>query len=171
MRRGSIWICALGLVSTAACATGYGPRGFKGGYSEVPLDANTFRVEFKGNGYTSRQRVETFLHYRCAEVALQAGYDWFVVLGGNTEGKLGSYTTPGQYTGQMSATGTTIGNTTWVQGTSSGTYTPGQTYNWTKYGATAVIKAFTGPKPADLPVMAFDAREVVQYLGPYVRKK
>jgi hypothetical protein len=43
MRRRRIWFCALVLVTTAACATCYGPMGLKGGYSEVPLNANTFR--------------------------------------------------------------------------------------------------------------------------------
>ena len=53
---------AVGLVLAllcAGCATPYQPRGFTGGYSNRRIDASTFHVSFKGNGYTPRQTVET----------------------------------------------------------------------------------------------------------------
>jgi len=77
-----------------ACATGYQPMGFSGGYSDVRLDSNTFQVSFRGNGYTSRQTVETFALYRCAELTAQAGFDTFVIVGGDTQAAPAGTTAP-----------------------------------------------------------------------------
>lgn len=135
----------------AACATPYQPSGLAGGFTDSQLDANTFRVGFRGNGYTPRETVEDYLLYRCAELTVERGFDHFVILGSDTEAKTGSFTT---------GSATAYGN--WAYGT-------GQTFQFTKYGATAMIKTFKGPKPADVAT-AFDAREVLRYLGPRVRR-
>jgi len=148
----------------AACATPYQSKGMRGGYSEARLDANTFELSFRGNGYTHRDRIEQMLLYRCAEVTLESGFDYFVVAGSSAESQHGSYETPGRYSEQTRIQG--FGSS--ATATTTGTYTPGQTYSWTKHGVTAVIKTFIGPKPTDYPG-AFDAREVVQYLGRSVR--
>jgi hypothetical protein len=37
-------------------------------------------VEFKGNGYTSRETVEISLLRRCAELTSQSGYDFLSLL-------------------------------------------------------------------------------------------
>ncbi len=158
MKRGLSWICAVAFVGASGCATAYGPMGYSGGYKDAQLNADVYRVEFRGNGYTSRETVELYLHYRCAELTVQSGYDWFVLLSGGSDARAGSYTAPGHYTGQTSATGG-----------STGTYTPGTSYTWTKYGATAMMRVFKGKKPNDAFVAAFDAHEVLRYLGPRVR--
>jgi hypothetical protein len=56
-----------------------------------------------------------------------------------------------------------FGNTAYGSATTTGTYTPGQTFVITKHTGTTVIKVFNGPKPSDNPT-AFVAREVLQYL-------
>ena len=40
--------------------------GFTGGFDEARLASDTFRVEFKGNGFTPRSKVEISLLYRRA---------------------------------------------------------------------------------------------------------
>ena len=158
------------LVTLAACSTPYQRQGLhipRGGYAESRIDANTYYVEFKGNGYTPRQTVETFLLYRCAELTTEAGYDYFVLLGTDTEAKQFSYTTPGTYQATTVGSATAFGNMASGSATTTGTYTPGLTIPISKYGATATIKLFKGNKPADNPA-AFNANEVLHYLGPAV---
>jgi hypothetical protein len=72
------------LISLAGCATAYQPENITGGYVDFPLEETTYRVRFKGNNYTSRDKVEMFLLYRCAELTDQLGYDHFVVVDQDT---------------------------------------------------------------------------------------
>src|SRR5438270_4343037 len=64
----------------AGCETPYQVIGYRGGYTDIPLDANTFRVSFEGNGLTSSQTVEIYLLYRCAELTVQRDHDYFVIV-------------------------------------------------------------------------------------------
>jgi len=158
-----IW-CTLALSS---CATPYQSAGFRGGYTDIQLDSNTFQVTFRGNAYTRRQSVETYLLFRCAELTAEAGYDYFIILGSDTEARQGTFSTPGTYSSTTTGSATISGNTAFGSATTHGTYSPGQTFLITKYGATAMIKAYKGEKPADNPT-AFDASEILKYLGPRV---
>ena len=114
------------------------------------------RVEFKGNGYTSRERVEVFVLYRCAELTVEKGYDYFVITRGDTENQQQSVQTT---SGTFDATTTGSGG----HYSTNGTYTPGQTVTFNKRTATAVIKMFKGEKPAHQPG-AFVARELMENL-------
>jgi hypothetical protein len=77
MKKMLIVIAALML---GACATGYQAKGFGGGYSDVQVDENTYRVTFEGKGTrTSKESVENMMLYRAAELTKQKGYDWFTV--------------------------------------------------------------------------------------------
>jgi hypothetical protein len=62
------------------CATSYQPLSFTGGYSDQRLDSNTAQVSFRGNGYTAPETVHSYLLRRCAEVTLQNGYNYFVLV-------------------------------------------------------------------------------------------
>ena len=103
-------VCGI-VITLAGCATPYQKSGFRGGYSDVQIDGNTFSVEFRGNGYTRRQTVETYLLYRCAQFTTEAGYDYFVIVGRDTDTKNQLFATTGNYTS----------NTT---GNEGGQYTP-----------------------------------------------
>jgi hypothetical protein len=63
-----------------SCATSYQPLGFTGGYSDQRLDNNTAQVSFRGNGFTAPETVHSYLLRRCAEVTLQSGYTYFVLV-------------------------------------------------------------------------------------------
>ena len=166
MRRWTAFFAVIAL-PLIACATQYQPRGFTGGYSQVQIDATTYKVSFRGNAYTSRDRVESYLMYRLAELTAETGYDYFVIVGGRTDARQGVITTPGTYSSTTTGSAMAFGNTAYGSATTTGTYTPGQTFIITKHEGIAVIKAFRGEKPADNP-NAFVAREVLQYLGPSI---
>lgn len=63
-----------------SCATAYQPVGFTGGYSDQRLDDNTAQVSFRGNGFTAPETVHSYLLRRCAEITLQNGYNYFVLV-------------------------------------------------------------------------------------------
>ena len=63
-----------------ASATGYQPTGSDGGYSELQLAPDMYRIAFQGNTYTSQERVADMALLRAAELALAQGAPYFVVL-------------------------------------------------------------------------------------------
>jgi hypothetical protein len=82
------WILALaataalgGGLSACETATPYQPLAAgtaqSGGYSEIKLEDDRWRVTFKGNTLTSRATVETYLLHRAAELTVGQGFDWF----------------------------------------------------------------------------------------------
>jgi hypothetical protein len=83
-----ICLAWIGLVavpfSLAGCVTAYRPENMTGGYTNFRLAETAYRVRFKGNNYTSREKVEQFLLYRCAQLTTQLGYDYFVFVAQDT---------------------------------------------------------------------------------------
>lgn len=74
---------ALGAVAAiwlAACTPPYQPLGLMGGYSEVPLNDDTILVAFHWTRFSSPDRIMDLLLLRAAEVALDRGAPYFVVL-------------------------------------------------------------------------------------------
>ena len=55
------------VLALTGCMTAYQPDGLTGGYSEVQLSENVWRVSFKGNGYTSRERAVDMALLRSAD--------------------------------------------------------------------------------------------------------
>jgi hypothetical protein len=72
------------LIPLAGCATAYRHENLTGGYTNFRLAETAYRVRFKGNNYTSREKVEQFLLYRCAQLTTQLGYDYFVFVAQDT---------------------------------------------------------------------------------------
>ena len=96
-------LAAVGLaIALAGCATGYHPQGFSGGYSELQLNADTFKIIVSGNGYTSKERAQNIAVLRACELTLEHGGERFVLLAGNVSH---------QYAGTTDLTATRIGNT------------------------------------------------------------
>ena len=61
-------------------ATGYEPAGADGGYSELQLGPDLFRIAFQGNPYTSQEQVADMALLRAADLTLAHGASYFVVL-------------------------------------------------------------------------------------------
>jgi hypothetical protein len=84
----------------AACATPtpYQPnipgQATSGGFSEVRIEPDRWRVTFAGNSLTSRETVEAYLLYRSAELTLQNGYDWFAIVDRHTNRDARTYVEP-----------------------------------------------------------------------------
>lgn len=84
----------------AACATPtpYQPRmdgqRTSGGYSDVKLAEGRYRVRFVGNELTPRDRVEGYLLYRAAELTLEQGFEWFLIVDRHTEHDVRTYVAP-----------------------------------------------------------------------------
>ncbi|WEK42740.1 MAG: hypothetical protein P0Y64_15400 [Candidatus Sphingomonas colombiensis] len=87
------------LVSGCATETTYRPATGKGfyrtGYSDRQIESNRWLVTFAGNTVTDRDTVERYLLYRAAELTLQNGYDYFVMVDRTTDRQAQTYSTPG----------------------------------------------------------------------------
>lgn len=81
------------VLSLTACSTAYSPANFDGGYSSTMLAKDTYIVNFRGNEATSPEKTRDLALLRAAEIALENGYPYFVVLDGGTKEKT--------YTGQI----------------------------------------------------------------------
>jgi hypothetical protein len=85
------------LVFATGCATPYKPDGLTGGFSETQLDENVFKVSFSGNGYASKERAADFSLLRSAELALEHGYNFFIIVDASEYTKIETHTTPTTY--------------------------------------------------------------------------
>lgn len=78
-------IAAASLIMTgcAYSSTPYQPissaNRVSGGYSDIRISEDRFRVSFAGNTLTSREKVESYLLFRAAELTLEQGRDWFAI--------------------------------------------------------------------------------------------
>jgi len=63
-----------------ASATDYQSAGADGGYSELQLAPDIFRVAFQGNIYTSQERVADMALLRASDLALAHGAPYFIVV-------------------------------------------------------------------------------------------
>lgn len=132
------------------CATTYQPQGASGGYSSSQLDENVFQVTFNGNGYTDRGRANDFALLRSAELALENGYGYFVIVDAQHYSNNSSYTTPTKattnITGRTYGSAYNDGNSTSYSGNTYGTATTtisgGQTYNISKPKTSNTIVCF-----------------------------
>ncbi|MFN7107710.1 MAG: CC0125/CC1285 family lipoprotein [Brevundimonas sp.] len=171
-------------LALAACATAtpYQPAGFngqRGGYAEQRLENDRFRVSFSGNSLTSREQVEQSLLLRSAELTVESGYDWFSTVNRATDRDTRFVGTPDPFYAGYNRFYSPYWGPSWRY-YRSGFWSP-----WDRYGpwgandfdvrqvdrfeANAEIVLGRGPKPAGDP-NAFDAREVIQNLGPQVTR-
>src|SRR5438445_13689913 len=67
-------------VMLASCSTPYQQTGLTGGSDVKELRPDVYRISFQGNGYTTRESVQVYWLYRCAEVALEKGFTGFEIL-------------------------------------------------------------------------------------------
>jgi hypothetical protein len=140
---------ALVLASVSGCATPYQSNGIRGGYNEVQLDKNVFRVSFQGNAYTAPRKVTDYILLRSAELTLQNGFRYFQVAGLSDETVRTSVPLPA------------TANTTVVGNQASTTITGGGFLGFTFPSASQVIVCYK-EKPQSY---AFDAEFLAGSLG------
>lgn len=131
-------------LSIINCATKYKSKYWKGGYADTKIQEDTYQVSFSGNAYISAEKVWVYLLYRCAEITVNNGCDYFIILQGKDD------------SGQML-----------VGSVSSSGYISGGTMNKAKM--IALIKCGKGPKPQN-NVNAYDAKDLMRNLGPQIKR-
>lgn len=88
MKNYTVLFCALLVVG---CATPYqsnrnlGLTGLTGGYSDMLIAENTYRVTIRGNGYTSATTLDEYLLRRAGELTIENGFNYFVILNKNAD--------------------------------------------------------------------------------------
>ena len=80
----------LAAAALTACATGYHPRAFSGGYDEAQLAENVFRVSFEGNAATSTVTAVDYALLRSADVTLERGFTYFIISGAASMNRVGA---------------------------------------------------------------------------------
>lgn len=173
-----------GLLAACATATPYQPNApgnaASGGYSELRLEGQRWRVTFSGNSLTSRQTVESYLLYRAAELTVNQGYDWFQTTDRRTEKSTTYVADPDPFYRSPYYD-------RWGYGFRPYWRYHGGPYGWrswdpwgydpfwanrmdireiNRYEATAEIVMGRGAKPSG----AFEAREVMANLGPTIQR-
>ena len=178
------------MVAGCATETSYRPatgQGFsRTGYSERQVEPGRFLVSFAGNSVTSRDTVERYLLFRAAELTLQSGNDYFVMVDRDVDLQSRTYSTLGFGPGYG------YGGFGGYWGPSWNFY--GRGYGWRRFGgglgyggwggfggfgndfdvrtidryeATAEVVMRSGPIPRD-NLRAFNARAVVDSIRPSV---
>jgi len=156
------------VILLSSCSTAYQKDSFTGGFTTAQLDENVFQVSFRGNGYTSRDKANDFALLRSAEVALENGFNYFVIVDANQYDKKSSYTTPTTVTttgssntqGTVNAYGNTANYSGTTYGRSTSTVNGGQTINLSKPHTTNTIVCYNG-KPQGF---AYNAKYTAQSL-------
>ena len=98
-------VLSLGL---AGCATPYQPKGALGGLSETQLGPDVYKIYFTGNGYTSRERSQDFVLLRAAELCLQGGFKYYMLMSSADGGAASAITVGGYGRGGFISTTSTM---------------------------------------------------------------
>ena len=78
--RVSIAYVVLGVLILSGCVSPYkrlAGISLFGGFKDEELSSGIYRVSFYGNGYTSLDRARLCVMYRCAELTLEKGCDYY----------------------------------------------------------------------------------------------
>jgi len=154
MRRVS---AAIVLMALAGCATKYQSGSeWGGGFTEVQLDRNMFKVSVNGNGSTSSERAQELALLRSADLTLQLGFSYFVIVDGSSREEVQTYTSPVETTSKTSRkpNGELVTRTT--------TY-GGDTYVSRLPSTVNTVMAYT--KKPDVAGIVYDARFLCGSLG------
>jgi hypothetical protein len=117
------------------------------GYAETQVDYNRMRVSFSGRAGSSRETVEANLLYRAAELTLQRGYDFFVIVDHNVEA-----------TSEFQTVGPPLPP-----------IAPRRYREEVRYDATSDILLFHGATPVNTPA-AFDARAITANFATQIQR-
>ena len=170
---------ALGLVACAT-PTPYQPlaksSSVSGGYSDLKISGDRYRITFQGNDVTERDTVESYLLFHAAEVTLRDGYDYFLLTNRNTDRNSRTFIAPDPMFGGWQPQWYYARRDPFGPGLFSPFYGPGfagygryDATEITSYKANAEILMMHGKKPAGDP-SAFDAHDVEAHLGPKITK-
>ena len=170
IRKALFGFAAASALGLAACQ--YGPTPYQAasryerGYTEQKIEAERYRITFKGNSLTDKDTVENYMLYRAAELTLQQGFDHFTIVDRDTDKKR-RINTDGGYFGPRMSYAYFVPRYGWINEYEP-FWRPTTYIESTQYSATAEVLLGKGPKGAD--PNAFDARDVQKNLGPLVTR-
>jgi len=153
-----------GLLMACGGPTAYQATDDGYGYTEAKLESDHYRVEFRGNSLTDRKVVESYLLYRAAELTLETGNDYFVVVEQDIDKKT-TYHSSSDYP---------FGGRFPYHYYPYSWYHPQHTSHETvrsseRFTAVAEIYVGKGAKPTDNP-SAYDARSVIDHLEGSIQR-
>lgn len=174
-------VLGLGGATVTACATAtpYQPnirgQAVSGGFSEARITADRWKVNFAGNSLTSRDTVERYLLFRAAELTLAQGYDGFILADREVSRDRRTYYDPpigasryGGWRPYWRYYGPRYGWRTWDPWSRDPFFGDRMDMRTVeRYEASAEIVMYRGGSPAG-PERTFNAREVVENLGPTI---
>jgi hypothetical protein len=159
---------AILLLSLVSCATPYQQNGLLGGVEVTPLQPDTYRINARGNGFSSAARMQDFILLKAAELARGNHFTHFVILSENDWHKTETMVSPGYITGNTMATVVSSGNLATGTATTQAIYMPPTSTTVSKPRSDAIVRLLNNP-PAN--ANAFDANFIYQNLAPkYVKQ-
>lgn len=161
MKRNIALAVVMVLAGCATAAPVYGPAttASSAGYVDTQIEDGRWRVSYQGSRSADRDKVETYLLYRAAELTLSQNYDWFETVSRNTDAKTSTVYGGPAYHPAFGLGYGRLYDPWWVD------WQLGRS-RWdteTRYVATAEIVMGKGAKPADNP-RAYEAKEVLAHL-------
>jgi hypothetical protein len=152
-----IWTVVALCVALGGCATKYQDMGFTGGVAAQQITADTWRIQARGNAYTSAATVQDFVLLKAAETTRAAGGTYFQIVSEADASRASTFVTPGTSTTSF------VGNQAFT------TTSPGSVDTVIKPGQDVYIRVLkvapTGPVQG-----VYSAAEVIQFTGPRVRR-
>ena len=158
--------CVLSLFFVAACTspTSYGPNGFRGGYSEEQLSADSWAVKAEGNIYSTKSQMLDMVMLRAAELTVDNGFTNFEVTGGD-----GAYIRTLSWIAPARSVSSGSGNT-YISGNTATTYVNTRTTHYSEsHGSADIPEANIIAKmyeKDEAPKSAYDAKKVMSAIKP-----
>lgn len=146
------------ILGVSGCSTPYQEMGFSGGVKSQQMTADTYRIVSRGNGYTGSTTIQDYTLLKAAETTKSVGGTHFIVISAADASSSGAIVSPGRAT------------TTFVGNTASTTYSPATTHNYIKPGQDTYIRVMTFAPGQVVPQGALSADEIIQFVGPRVKR-
>jgi len=136
---------------TGCISTPYqaGKGSFRGGFSEIQLGENQFKVSFKGNAYISKSTTSDYTLLRSAEICLEHNYKYFSIVGSDSSISTSTYTRPAT----LNTYQPMYGGATRID------FDAGRTTTWNKPSSTNTIVCYNDKKQGVNP---YDASFIIK---------
>ncbi|WP_436639986.1 CC0125/CC1285 family lipoprotein [Microbaculum sp. FT89] len=165
VRRFGLLFLVVAALAISAC-TKYQPDSLAGGFSEIPLSNNAYRIETRGNSFASAALVREITLVRGAVLTLDNGFQRFVVLDQADWENISTTVLPGTYQSNSTVHGSMIGGNIYGSGSTFGTYTPPQTIQHSKPSNAMVIYMVREGEPGY--EQALDPMQIIRTFGARV---
>jgi hypothetical protein len=132
--------------STYKPSTGAGP-----GFSEMQVDANVYRVSFRGDGATKTDQAEEMALLRCAEVMAEKGFPFFTIQSDQAFASAKNFTNPIHVKVRENKATVTGGNSVTIN-------------------IPSVVKTIVGIHERPAAGFAYNTQQIISSLGPKYRK-